>query len=244
MAGYRVPMEIGQLPAYAALLAALAAGAVSFLSPCVAPLVPGYVAFLAGEDAGPRRSLLRAIAFVAGFAVVFTALGATAGSLSRLLLQHRAELELASGCVVALLGLAMVWGRSMLPRTRAAGVASRVRQPVTYLGAAAVGAAFSVAWSPCIGPVLASILTVAAAAEHAGWGALLLLVYSVGLGLPFVLVALGVGRARTWSRALRAHGRAIQLVSGLLMIAMGLLIAAGVLGAVTGRLASLAPAIL
>lgn len=244
-------MEIGDLPALGALAAALAAGVVSFASPCVAPLVPGYVAFVAGEQPTRRRSFARASAFVAGFALVFTVLGATAGSLSQAALRYRAEAELAAGTVVALLGLAMVWGHSPLAaltgnRLSAAGPAgrltARLRAPGTFAGSAAVGAAFAIAWSPCIGPILASILALAAVGEHAGWGALLLLTYSLGLGVPFMLLAIGIDRARRWSRHMRRHTRAIQVVSGLLMIVMGLLIAAGVMGLITGRLASVVSA--
>jgi len=224
------------------LLAALAAGVVSFLSPCVAPLVPGYVAFVAGDARQDGGSFRRAGGFVLGFAVVFTVLGASAASLSRELTANRSSVELLGGVIVALLGVTMLCGGLPLP-SGAANLAARVRQPGTWLGAAAVGAAFAMAWSPCIGPVLAYILTIAASSSSTGWGASLLLAYSAGLAIPFLLVGLGIGRARGWSRAVRRHGRAIQVISGLVMIGTGALMAAGVMAWFSGRLAALFPAL-
>lgn len=228
-------MDLGDVSPIAGVALAAAAGVVSFLSPCVAPLVPGYVAFVAGAEAHDARPLRRAIAFVAGFTAIFTLLGLTAASLSRSLLENRDIAELGAGLVVALLGLVMLRGGG-LPGL-AGRISPRLRAPTTALGAVLVGAAFAVAWSPCIGPVLGAILGIAAGQGDPAYGALLLVCYSLGLGLPFVLVGIGVGRARSWSAILRRHTRSIQVTAGLLMIAMGALIAAGVLGRLTAYLA-------
>lgn len=240
-------MDLDQLPAAAALAGALLAGVVSFLSPCVAPLVPGYLAFVTGSElpAKPRaRPLLvrRTIAFVAGFALVFTLLGLGAATATRALVEHRQPLELVGGAMVAAMGLAMVWGTSMLPGT--GSILVRLREPGSYLGATGVGAVFAIAWSPCIGPALAAILAIASTGQDPLWGAALLLTYSLGLGIPFVVAALGLQRFLRVSRAVREHTRTIQLVAGLAMVGMGVLIATGAMGKLTAHLARLLPALL
>lgn len=229
----------------AALLAALAAGAASFLSPCVAPLLPGYVAFVGGASAGSRTGAFpRAFGFVAGFVVLFAALGATAAAFSRELASSRASLELASGLLVALLGLAMAFDRSIVPSsfaTRLQQRSSRLGAPASALAAMPVGAAFAVAWSPCIGPALAAILALAAGGADPGRGAALLVAYGVGLGVPFLLGALAVDRVHGISTRVRRHARTIRIVGGVLLVALGVAIATGAFGLVAARLARIVP---
>ena len=238
-------MDLAGLPTTAALAAAAAAGAASFLSPCVAPLLPGYVAFVAGGTAGSERGALpRAIGFVAGFVLLFATLGATAATLSQQLRESRAELELASGLVVALLGLAMAFDRSLVPPALGARLqqrTSRLGAPATALAAMPVGAAFAVAWSPCIGPALAAILAIAAGGADPGWGATLLVFYGLGLGLPFLAGALALDRVRGLSMRLRRHAHAIRVAGGLLLVVLGAAIATGSFGQVTARLARSVP---
>lgn len=233
-------MDVANLPAPAAIGLALVAGMTSFLSPCVAPLLPGYVAYVAPEGARMTRS----IGFVAGFTVLFALLGAAAASVSQTLVAHRSELELVSGLLVALAGLTMVFDRSFVPASWAARSnehAATRSAPVSALSAMPIGAAFALAWSPCIGPALAAILALAAGDARPGYGALLLVVYGIGLGLPFIVATLALDRTVRVTRSLRAHARAIRISAGVVVVAMGLAIASGTFGAVAGRLASVTP---
>jgi cytochrome c-type biogenesis protein len=238
-------MDIAGLPLIAATAVAAAAGAMSFLSPCVAPLLPGYVAFIGGTSAGSTRGALpRAFGFVAGFVVLFAALGATAASFSRELDASRASLELACGLLVALLGLAMLFDRSIVPASTAAALqqrSSRLGAPASALAAMPVGAAFAVAWSPCIGPALAAILALAAGGADPGRGALLLVAYGLGLGVPFILAALALDRVSAISRAMRRHARTIRTVGGAMLVLVGVAIATGMFGQVAARLARIVP---
>lgn len=240
-----VQMDIAGLSPIAALAVAMLAGAASFLSPCVAPLLPGYVAFVAGGSAAHSRGALpRAIGFVLGFVVLFALLGATAAAFSRELRAERATLELFSGLIVALLGLAMVFDRSIVPARLGARLQSSTgtaTSPATILGAMPVGAAFAIAWSPCIGPALAAILTLAAGGSDPAWGATLLVAYGLGLGLPFVAAAVALDRVHGISRALRRHARTIRVTGGVLLVVLGVAIATGGFGAVAARLARIVP---
>lgn len=238
-------MELSGLSPAMALLVASLAGAASFLSPCVAPLLPGYVAFVAGGSVDQERGALpRATGFVAGFVLLFAALGATAAAFSRELAESRALLELASGLLVALLGLAMAFDRTLVPTRAAASLqrrTSRLGAPATALAAMPIGAAFAIAWSPCIGPALAAILAIAAGGADPAWGAMLLLVYGLGLGVPFLLGALALDRVRGISLRLRRHARAIRITGGVLLVVLGIAIATGGFGQVTARLARVVP---
>lgn len=245
-------MDVADLPILGALAVAAAAGAASFVSPCVAPLLPGYVAFLAGssaaEDALERPShaaLPRAIGFVTGFTILFALLGASAAALSRQITSHRDVLELVSGLVVALLGLAMAFDRSFVPARAGAWLqrsTSRHSAPASALAAVPIGAAFALAWTPCIGPALAAILTLAAGGSDPVRGAALLVAYSLGLGLPFLLGAVFLDRVHGVSRAIRKHAPAIRIAGGVTLTVIGVLIATGQFGDLTARLARLAPA--
>lgn len=238
-------MDLAGLPTSVALLAAVVAGTASFLSPCVAPLLPGYVAFVAGGSA--RRdsgAVPRAAGFVAGFVLLFAALGATAAAFSRQLAESRAVLELTSGLLVALLGLAMAFDRSLMPAPigpRLQQRAGRLRSPGTALAAMPVGAAFAIAWSPCIGPALAAILALAAGGAEPIWGAVLLMAYGVGLGVPFLAGAVALDRVSGLSARLRRRARAIRIGGGLLLVLLGVAIATGGFGIVTARLARVVP---
>jgi len=216
------------LPALALL--ALLAGVLTFSSPCTLPLVPGYLGYLSGVGCGRGRAAGAAALFVTGFALVFTALGAGASSLGSLLLDHRLALERAAGLLVVLLGL-FVLGLVPLP------FLARERRPLLGrvrpgpAGALLLGAGFAAGWTPCIGPVLASILALAGTQGTATTGALLLLLYSLGLGLPFLAAALFLDRFRSASGWLRRHAAAVNAASGALLLAMGALIFLGRLNA-------------
>jgi cytochrome c-type biogenesis protein len=222
------------------LLTAFAAGVISFLSPCVLPLVPGYVSFVAGsslEDLrggeAPRlRALVLAATFVLGFSVVFVAFGASATAIGHLLLGWRYELGIVAGVVVILFGLHMLGLTPLALMDREA----RFHVEMTggrALSAFVLGIAFAFGWTPCIGPVLGAILTLGASTADVSKGALLLAVYSLGLGLPFLLAALFTSALLGRLRALGRTGRNLQRGAGGLLVVMGLLM-------VTGRLEQIA----
>ena len=209
-------------------LLALVAGVVSITSPCCLPLVPGYVSYVSSlpvsELSAPaaRRVALRAsLLFVAGFTVVFTLLGATASVIGTVLLRNLTLLTRVAGVLILIMGL----GALGLFRLRWLQRELRVdlaRLPAGPAGAFPLGMAFAFGWTPCIGPVLAAVLTLAASSHSGLTGALLLAIYSAGLGIPFLLIALGYQRLNGSLRFLRTHGRAIERLGGVLLVAVGL----------------------
>ncbi len=228
--------------------AAFAAGALSFLSPCVLPLIPGYLSFMTGMTAGElegrearRRVIWPSLLFVAGFSVVFTALGASASLLGGFLLEYRSVLERVAGVVVIGLGVLML-GIIKVPWLYGEARVDMGKARVFGRGAAFVmGAAFAFGWTPCVGPVLGVILGMAGVAGDVGRGTTLLLAYSAGLGLPFIGTALLFGTVRPWLAALNRHALTVNRVAGALLIAVGLLIVSGRMSAIVGWLTAVLP---
>lgn len=223
-----------------AFAAAFAAGVISFVSPCVLPLISGYLSFVSGVGfdelgARPRRVVGQTAWFVLGFGVMFALLGAGAAWFGNALLVHRRSLEIAAGVFIVLAGLiyAGLPLPSVLLMERRIHVQRRPNGPVTALGA---GVAFAIGWTPCIGPTLAAILTLAAAEGHAEQGAVLLLVYAFGLGVPFLASGLAFTRALGLTRALRRRWRLVSAASGTLLVAFGVLLATGELVRLTTML--------
>lgn len=220
--------------------AAFAGGLLSFASPCVLPLVPAYLAFMSGYsieqltgDDRPRLRLLgAALSFVAGFSTVFVALGATASVIGQTVTAYAGLLGYAAGALIALMGLHFlhVIRIPLLDRTARLGVAQR---PASFIGAFAIGIAFGFGWSPCVGPVLTAILLMAGAEDSAAEGAKLLLIYSLGIGVPFLIAAVF---ASAFMRALARFKARLALVE---KIMGGLLVIAGVL-IFTGQMATIA----
>lgn len=207
---------------------AFVAGLLSFLSPCVLPLVPSYVGFLTGltlDELDLRRgtALLHAVWFVAGFSAIFIALGATASALGVLLLHSQVWIGRVGGVVVVLFGLYLlgVLRPGFLMREHKLHLA---RKPLGYLGSAFVGVTFGAAWTPCIGPLLGAILTLAAAQASVGHGAALLTVYSLGLAVPFVATAFALDRFLVWFQRFRPHVAWVERIAGALLILLGLLL--------------------
>ncbi len=208
---------------------AFAAGLLSFVSPCVLPLLPVYLSFISGVGvdrlAGERRRLLwTSLLFVAGFTLVFMLMGAGAGGVGHLLVRHRRGLTIAAGALIVVSGL-VVSGALRLPEPV-------LRMDPTRRGAGGAfvtGMALAVGWTPCVGYVLGAILGMAAASgRSAAAGSLLLLVYSAGLGLPFVLAAVAFDRVSAALGLVRRHYRGIQVVAGTLLVTFGVLMMLGV----------------
>jgi cytochrome c-type biogenesis protein len=222
------------------LLTVFAAGAISFLSPCVLPLVPGYVSYIAGESlastggAWDRTRKLPVLGlsllFVLGFSTVFVILGASATALGQLLLQYRYETNIVGGAVVIVFGLFMLglFQLSWLQRDVRFHLDIPGGRPI---GAYVLGLAFAFGWTPCIGPVLGAILTVSAASATVSDGVVLLAVYSLGLGLPFLIAAVFTGAFLARMPIMRRLGRPLQLFAGSVMVLMGLAMITGYMSA-------------
>ena len=235
----------------ASMLAALGAGVLTFLSPCVLPLIPGYIAFMTGmssselmsEDRKISAILLPALLFVAGFSIVFVALGASASAVGSFLSEHQKTFEIVAGAVIMLLGFFML-GIVKVPWLY--GEARFEMQKAKKFGvfaALVMGMAFAFGWSPCVGPILGSILMMAANSAEVGHGALLLGIYSLGMGVPFVLVALLLGRVKPLLNWLNRHALVINRVAGAILMVLGLLIITGWIGPVVGFLSIFIPKI-
>jgi len=223
----------------AAFVAAFAAGFLSFLSPCVLPLVPGYLSLVSGVGldelgARPKRVVSSTAAFVAGFGSMFVLFGAGAAWFGDALLTNRRTLEVVAGGFIVLAGL--VYAGVPLPLTLLREKRFHLKRRGGLATPAFVGLAFGVGWTPCIGPTLAAILALAAAGGSPVQGALLLGVYSIGLGIPFLLFGLGFTRALGIVGVIRRHRRLVGVTSGGLLVVFGVLLATGYLTRFTAGL--------
>jgi cytochrome c-type biogenesis protein len=224
-----------------ALPIALAAGLVSFLSPCVLPLVPGYLGFLGGTVA-PRRSaasgpgrgrlLGSVLLFIAGFTLVFVTVNVLGGAVGSFFLRYADPITRIMGVVVILMGLVFIGLFGLAQRT----LRPQTRSSVGLVGAPLLGIALGIGWTPCIGPTLTAIFSVSWNLGDPGRAALLGLAYSLGLGIPFVLVALGFGWATRSIAFFRRHIRIVNILGGVLLIALGLLMVTGVWGMLMAEL--------
>jgi cytochrome c-type biogenesis protein len=214
------------------LLAALAAGLVSFLSPCVLPLVPGYLSAVTGvsaaelDDADWRSVVPPALTFVASFSAIFILLGLTATGLGSFLSENKPLLTQISGWLIIAMGVLFV-GSLFITRLNKEWHVQALLSRAGKGGPIVAGAAFAIAWSPCIGPTLGAILSVAAAEGSAVHGALLLAVYSAGLAIPFLITALAFSRMTAAFAVIKRHYAVIVAVGGLILIVMGILIVTG-----------------
>jgi cytochrome c-type biogenesis protein len=211
-----------------ALPVALLAGLVSFASPCVLPLVPGYLAYVGGmSDPGAKRDRSRVLTgvalFVLGFAVVFVAYGAAFGALGLWLVRWQEVVIRVLGVVVILMGLVFIGRFSFLQRT----IKPSWRPATGLIGAPLLGIVFGLGWTPCIGPTLAAISALSVGTGSPWRGALLGLVYCIGLGIPFLLVALGLDWVAGSVAFLKRHIRAINIIGGALLVAIGVLMVSG-----------------
>lgn len=233
-------MDTGSISYFAAFLG----GLISFLSPCVLPLVPAYLSYMAGttfealsseDEDVTRRALVGSFGFVLGFSTVFVALGATASAISPLILANKVVIGYVAGSVIIILGLhymglfrIRLLDREMrlMPATLGpSGSDDTSPSPVMQaLAPYGIGLAFGFGWTPCIGPILATILSIAASRDDLGYGVSLLSVYSMGLGLPFILAALGIRSFLAFSARFKRHMHKVEIAAGVLLVGTGLLI--------------------
>ena len=224
---------------------AFTAGLLSFLSPCVLPLIPSYVTFITGlslDDVSTARrsAVLHSLLFIAGFTLIFLALGATATVLGRLLLANRQIISRVGGVLIIVFGLYLlgVFNFAFLSTERRVHLADK---PMGYLGSVLVGIAFGAGWTPCIGPILGSILLLASNTADVRRGVLLLFVYSLGLAVPFLLSSLAIRHFMTFFQRIRRQLVWISRGSGVLLIAVGLLLVTNYFTILASYLQALTP---
>lgn len=226
------------------LLAAFGAGLLSFISPCVLPLIPGYLSYISGlsldemrgtsvaagsavavaRPAGTTRQVvLSSLAFIVGFSLVFISLGAAASAIGQFLTRQQALFNRVAGAVIVIFGLHTM-GVLRIEWLYQEKRVHTSKKPAGFLGAGLVGVAFAFGWTPCIGPILAGILALAGSQETVGKGVRLLAVYSLGLGVPFLATALMIDRFFSAMGRIRRYYHTIEIVSGALLVVIGLLI--------------------
>ncbi len=216
-------------------IAAFVAGLISFLSPCVLPLVPGYVSLISGvgveelklqEARLLRRVMFNSAMFIVGFSVVFVTLGALSTGVGQLLAMYKSKLAVVAGVIIILFGLHLT-GVFKIKALYADKRLHNVKGGSTPIGAFVIGFAFAFGWTPCVGPILAVILGFAAEQDSVLKGVLLLAIYSLGLAVPFLLTSLGIERFLKFYGRFRAHMHAVEVASGVLLIALGGLLVFG-----------------
>lgn len=227
------------------LALAFAAGLLSFLSPCVLPLIPSYVTFVTGlslDDVtrSRRTAFVHSLLFVLGFTIIFLALGATATTLGRALGYYRDWIGRIGGALLVLFGLYLlgVFDFAALQRERRVHIANK---PAGYFGTVLVGLAFGAGWTPCIGPILGGVLTYTASSADLGRGMLLLLAYSLGLAMPFLLASLAIERFLAFFTKFRSRIIWVTRLSGVLLIGVGLLLMTDYLTFLSSYLQRLTP---
>jgi cytochrome c-type biogenesis protein len=228
-------------------LAAFVAGLISFLSPCVLPLVPGYVSLISGvgieelkSDHGQffRKVMLNSAAFILGFSIVFITLGAISTEVGQLFAQYKSLLARIAGAVIILFGLHLTGIfqiKALLADTRMHGL----KGSSTAWGSFVIGFAFAFGWTPCVGPILAVVLGFAAAQDSVAKGIFLLAIYSAGLAVPFLLTSLGISRFLKFYNRFKFHMHALEVASGGLLIALGVLLVLGRFTLISGWLSFL-----
>lgn len=226
------------------LLAAFAAGFLSFVSPCVLPLIPGYISFVSGVSVDEMRAgraaasasrwqvFATSLAFVIGFSLVFIALGASATAIGKFLFARLPLLSKIAGVILIVFGLHTM-GVFRLALLETEKRVHAERKPAGALGALLVGVAFAFGWTPCIGPILGGILAIAGSRNTISEGVLLLAVYSLGLGIPFLVTSLAINQFFSAAGRIRRYYHAIEVTSGMLLVAIGVLILTGQLTIIT-----------
>jgi cytochrome c-type biogenesis protein len=203
-------------------------GVITFISPCLLPMLPVYISYFAGHQDNKQSAVINASGFVAGFTLIFISLGAFAGTLSVLLLRYSTVVNLVAGIIVMLFGFSFM-GFLKIPFFGAGGSA-KARIPTGFFSSALFGIVFSISWTPCIGTFLGSALMLAATSGESFTGILMLLSFSMGLGLPFIISAVLIDRLKSTFEFIKRHYRVINIVCGVLLVAVGILMATGLMG--------------
>lgn len=206
-------------------------GIITFISPCLLPMLPVYISYFAGgqDDSKKANALLNAAGFVLGFSIVFISLGAFAGTFGRLLVEQASIVNLVAGIIVMLFGFSYL-GWIRLPFLNFGNASSRVRRPAGFFSTLLFGVAFSVSWTPCIGTFLGSALMLAASSAESAKGILMLVTFSAGLGIPFIMSAVLIDKLKSAFDAIKRHYKTINLVCGILLVTLGILMATGLMG--------------
>ncbi len=227
---------------------ALFAGIISFLSPCIFPLVPAYLAQLTGTSVSNNQLnvdkkiiLSRSIGFIIGFTIIFLLLGASATAFGQLFMKNRELLEKVGGIIIVVLGLQMYGIFSFRMLMSEKRLNSKPKKTTSFFGSVGFGFVFGAGWSPCIGLALSSILILSAQTGTMASGMLLLLVYSIGLGIPFILVALLYSKSLNKIKKINKFIPIIQKVSGVIMVILGILLYTGLFARISGWLAQFIP---
>jgi len=227
------------------VIALFGAGVASFLAPCIIPLVPAYLGIIVGEM-GEARDATRAVPatllFIAGFTTVFAGLGAAAGLLGSSLSTFQDVVRVAGGIVITIMGLALL-GVVRGPLARERRLMPTVPHATGVVRPYVVGVAFGAGWSPCVGPLLAAALTIAARSGEIGRGTLLLVAYAAGIGVPFLLAALGLASSPALADRLRRAGPALERVAGVLLVVLGVLLFTNTYVHLTSYLARFVPTV-
>jgi cytochrome c-type biogenesis protein len=236
------------------LLAAFIAGIISFLSPCVLPLVPAYISFITGisledlrkEDTGKKqviKAFLSSVFFVLGFTVVFVALGASATWLGKALLTKLPLFTKVAGVLIIIFGLHLigVFKIAFLYKTKKFEGPAKA---VSFLGAFVLGLSFAFGWTPCIGPILAGILTIASTEETVWKGIFLLTLYSLGLGIPFLITSLAINQFFKLFMKIKRYFHAIEILSGILLVLIGILIMTNKFSLITSKVMEWFPSLM
>lgn len=216
-------------------LASFLEGIITFISPCLLPMLPIYLAYFAGGEQRGGATLRNALGFILGFTIVFIAMGAMAGSIGSLLRQYQTAVNLLCGGVVILLGLNFLGVIKLGIFQRSS--AKMGQQRLNFASSLMLGIVFSLGWTPCVGAFLGSALMLAGQQGHALEGMLMLLAYSAGLGIPFLISALLIDQLKSTFEAIKRHYSLINTASGIALICLGLFMATGAMGGVLGTLA-------
>lgn len=208
-------------------------GIITFISPCMITMIPIYVSWFAGsEDSGIKKTLINSAGFVLGFTIVFVAMGAAAGTVGSFISAHQQLLNIVCGIIVALFGLSYM---GLFKIKAFKGVRKRINpHNMSFWKAVLFGVIFSVGWTPCVGAFLGSALMIASAQGHVLQGSLMLLVYSLGLGIPFVVCSILIDQLKVAFAFLKDHSRVIELVCGGFLVVIGIAMAAGFFGFLLG----------
>jgi cytochrome c-type biogenesis protein len=227
------------------IVALFGAGVASFLAPCIIPLVPAYLGIIVGEmgDAhDPSRAVPATLIFIAGFTTVFAGLGAIAGLLGSSLNTFENTVRTVGGVVIIVMGLALL-GVARGPLSRERRLIPQLPAVTGFARPYIVGVAFGAGWSPCVGPLLAAALTIAARSGQVGRGIILLCAYSLGIGVPFLIAALGLASSPKLAESLRRIGPSLERFAGGLLVVLGVLLATNTYGHLTSYLARFVPTV-